>query len=72
MTTLNSLTRPWDSFIQTIYARKESLKYDVLWEECVQDESRVDNREALLKEDDHAITTHIEKKRKPSFQEGNS
>ena len=30
--TLNGLTRPWYSFIQTIYARKESLKFDILWE----------------------------------------
>ena len=31
---LNGITIPWDSFIQTTYARKESLKFDVLWEEC--------------------------------------
>ena len=35
MTALNGITIPWDSFIQTICARKESLKFDVLWEECV-------------------------------------
>ena len=46
MTALNGLTRPWDSFIQIICARKESLQFDVLWEECVQEEARVANREA--------------------------
>jgi hypothetical protein len=43
MTTLNGLTRPWDSFIQTICARKEKLQFDSLWEECVQEEARVAN-----------------------------
>jgi hypothetical protein len=40
MTTLNGLTRPWDVFIQTIFARKEKLHFDSLWEECVQEEAR--------------------------------
>jgi hypothetical protein len=44
MTTLNGLTRPWDAFIQTIFARKEKLNFDSLWEECVQEEARVANR----------------------------
>ena len=43
MTALNGLTRTWESFIQTICARKESLKFDILWEECVQEEARVAN-----------------------------
>ena len=58
MTALNGITRPWDSFIQTICARKESLKFDILWEECVQEETRVAKREALLREDDHALATY--------------
>ena len=37
MTALNGLTIPWDSFIHTVCARKESLKFDVVWEECVQE-----------------------------------
>jgi hypothetical protein len=40
---LNGLTRPLDSFIQTICARKEKLQFDRLWEECVQEEVRVAN-----------------------------
>jgi hypothetical protein len=43
MTTLNGLTRPWDAFIQTICARKEKLQFYSLWEECIQEESRVAN-----------------------------
>ena len=43
MTAINGLTRPWDSFIQIICARKEKLQFDSLWEECVQEEARVGN-----------------------------
>jgi hypothetical protein len=35
MTTLYGLTRPWDTFIQTICARKEKLKFDTLREDCI-------------------------------------
>ena len=59
MTALNGLTRPWDSFIQTMCARKESMKFDVVWEDCIQEEATVDNREYLIKEDDEAISTII-------------
>ena len=38
MTSLNGLTRPWDSFIQTLCARKESMKFDIVWEDCIQEE----------------------------------
>jgi hypothetical protein len=59
MTALNGLTRPWDAFIETICARKEKLQFDSLWEECVQEEARVTNREAvLLRDEDQALTTH--------------
>jgi hypothetical protein len=43
MTTLNGLTRPLDTFIETIRARKEKIQFDSLWEECVQEEARVAN-----------------------------
>jgi hypothetical protein len=59
MTSLNGLTRPWDAFIQTICARKKKLKFDSLWEECVQEEARVANCEAiLLRDEDKALTYH--------------
>jgi hypothetical protein len=59
MTTLNGLTRPWDAFIQTICARKEKLQFDSLWEECVQEEARVANQEAiLLRDEDQALAAH--------------
>ena len=58
MTSLNGLTRPWDSFIQTMCARKESMKLDIVWEYCIQEEARVVNRESLLKQDDQSLATH--------------
>jgi hypothetical protein len=70
MTALNGLTIPWDDFIQTICAIKEKLKFDSLWEEYIQEETRVANREALLaKGDDQALDTHTKGgRKKPYFQ----
>jgi hypothetical protein len=59
MKTLNGLTRPCDAFIQTICARKEKLQFDSLWEECVQEEARVANREVVLLRDEYqALAAH--------------
>ena len=44
MTALNGLTRPWDSFIQTLCARKEIMEFDIVWQDCIQEETRVSNR----------------------------
>ena len=70
MTTLNGLTRPWDAFIQTICARKKKLQFDSLWEECVQEEARVANREVvLLRDEDQALVAHAKgEKKKSHFQ----
>jgi hypothetical protein len=66
-TTLNGLTRPWDTFIQTICARTEKLKFDDLWEEFIQEETKVANCEALLaRDDDQALATHTKGRRKKS------
>ena len=44
MTALIGLTIPWDSFIQTMCVRKESMKFNIVWEDCIQEEARVANR----------------------------
>jgi hypothetical protein len=68
MMALNGLTRPWDAFIQMICARTEKLKFDRLWEECIQEETRVANREALLaRDEDQALATHTKGGRKKSY-----
>jgi hypothetical protein len=68
MTTLNGLTRPWDAFIQTICARKEKLHFDSVWEECVQEEARVSNREAIISRDKYQdLVYHTKGGRKRSY-----
>ena len=57
ITTLNGLARPWDAFIQSVCARKEKLQFESLWEECIQEETRVANHEAL-RDDDQALAIH--------------
>ena len=71
MTALNGLTRPWESFIQMMCAKMESMKFDVVWDDCIQEETRVANREALLKEDDQALATHTKRRSQPNFKKGN-
>ena len=72
MIALNGLTRPWESFIQMMCARKESMKFDVVLEDCIQEETIVASREALLKEDDQDISIHTKKRRRnqPIFKKG--
>jgi hypothetical protein len=68
MKTLNGLTIPWDAFIQTICVRTEKLKFDSLWEECIQEETTVANREDLLAiDEDQALATHTKGGRKKSY-----
>ena len=65
---LDGLTRPWDAFIQTICARKDKLQFDSLSEECVQEEARVANREAVLSRDeDQALAAHAQGGKKRSY-----
>ena len=64
MTALNGLTRPWDSFIQTMCAKKESMKFEIVWEDCIQEEARLANREALLKEYDQALSHPYQERKK--------
>ena len=34
------------------------MKFDIVWEDCIQEEARVANRESLLREEDQALATH--------------
>ena len=46
--------------------------FEVVWEDCIQEETRVANREALLKEDDQALAIHTKKRRsQPNFRRRN-
>ena len=39
------------------------MKFDIVWEDYIQEEARVSNREALLKEYDQALATHTKRGR---------
>ena len=37
------------------------MKFDIVWEDYIQEEARVANIEALLKKDDQALATHTKR-----------
>ena len=47
------------------------MKFDIVWEDCIQEETRVANREALPREDDHAIATHTKGRKQSNFKKSN-
>ena len=38
------------------------MKFDIVWEDCIQEEARVAKRDSLLKEDDQALDTHTKRR----------
>ena len=42
------------------------MMFKVVWEDCIQEETRVANREALLKEYDQSLATHTKRRRSQS------
>ena len=44
------------------------MKFDIVWEDCIQEEARVANKEALLKEGDQALATHTKTRKQSSFK----
>ena len=61
MTTLNGLPRTWDSFIQGICARKKLVKFNILWEECSQEEAWIVAQEEKMGSEDQALIVHSKK-----------
>ena len=47
------------------------MKFDIVWEDCIQEESRVANREALLIEYDQALAIHAKGRKKSNLKKGN-
>ena len=47
------------------------MKFDIVWEDCIQEEARVANIEALLKEDDQALATHTKERKQSNFRKSN-
>ena len=44
------------------------MKFDIVWEDCIQEEARVANREALLREDDQALAIHTKRRKQSNFK----
>ena len=65
LTTLNGLPRDWESFIRGICSRRKLTKFRKLWEECVQEEEIILNKEVKLNENEYqALAAHAKGKHK--------
>ena len=48
--------------------RKESMKFDIVWKDCIQEKVIVANKEALLREEDQALATHTRRRIQSNFK----
>ena len=46
------------------------MKFDIVWEDFIQEEAIVANKEALLREDDQALAIHTKGRKKSNFKKG--
>ena len=46
------------------------MKFSIVWEDCIQEEARVANKEALLREDDQALAIHTKGRKQSNFKRG--
>ena len=44
------------------------MKFDIVWEDCIQEESRVANRDALLREYDQSLAIHTKRRKQSNFK----
>ena len=73
MTTLNGLPREWDSFVRGIRARIKLNNFNKPWEECVQEEGRIENREEKINDNEYqALASHAKSKRNKRKNQGSS
>jgi hypothetical protein len=62
MTTLNGLPESWESFIQGICSIRRLTWFRILWEDCTQEEAKLDAREEKLgDEENQSLVTHARK-----------
>ena len=47
------------------------MNFDIVWEQCIQEEARVSNRDVLLREDDQDIAIHTKERKQSNFKKGN-
>ena len=44
------------------------MKFYIVWEDCIQEEARVANRESRLREDDQALAAHTRERKQSNFK----
>ena len=47
------------------------MKFDIVWEYCIQEEARVANKEALLRKDDRGLAIHTKGGKQSNFKKSN-
>jgi hypothetical protein len=64
-TTLNGFPPSWDPFVQGICARRRLPKFDKLWSDCTQEESRLISKTQKTNEDENqALVAQVKKRKK--------
>jgi hypothetical protein len=64
-TTLNGFPPSWDPFVQVICARRRFPKFDKLWSDCTQEESRLISKTQKTNEDENqALSSQVRKRKK--------
>jgi hypothetical protein len=61
MNTLNGIPTSWDAFIQGIFSIRKLPKFSSLWEDCNQEESRMEVREYKMTYDDKYLAIQTKK-----------
>ena len=46
------------------------MKFDIVWEDCIQEKARVANKESLPREGDQALSIHTEGTKQSKFNKG--
>jgi hypothetical protein len=63
-TTLNGFPSSWDPFVQGICARSKLPKFDMLWTDCTQEESRLISKTQKTNDDENqALAAHVKKRK---------
>jgi hypothetical protein len=63
-TTLNGFPSSWDAFVQGICARSKLPKFDKLWTDCTQEESRlISKSQKTNDEENQALAAHVKKRK---------
>jgi hypothetical protein len=63
-TTLNGFPSSWDPFVQGICARCKFPKFDKLWSDCTQEESKLISKSQKENDDENqALAAHVKKRK---------